>query len=235
MESNLNYLIRQHNGHRVWQFSHADFASLGGRPTGVCVALCANWIRYHSQNDSLANYIGPPKKEYLNTLLAKEMARLNNFFNHPHYDSSKLELFFEMHGIFPLYSSREQTILSYPEAEILEKRAYRKKREIFHKEYQPDIETHITSALIGLSNCYAIITFDTGYRSHTICVWLGRSSDQAGDACLFDANMGEAWFSNRQDFICFFPQYFRKYYKPLGFMDKWQLIPFAPAVPLTQS
>ena len=87
----------------------------------------------------------------------------------------------------------------------------------------------MTSALIGLGNCYAAISFYAGHNGHTICVWLGRSSDQAGDACLFDANMGEVWFSNRQDFIGFFPQYFRKYYKPLGYMDKWYVIPLAPA------
>ncbi|MCW7551524.1 hypothetical protein NX722_02465 [Endozoicomonas gorgoniicola] len=235
MESNLNYLIREYNGHRVWRFSQKDFSSLGGEPAGVCVALCANWIRYHSHNDSLANYIDPEKKEYLNTLLAKEMARLNNFINHRGYDSYWLKLFFEMHGIFPLYSSRESTLLSYPEEEILENIAYSKKREIYHKEYQPDIEAHITSALIGLGNCYAIITFWAGFNAHTICVWLGWYRDQGGDACLFDPNAGEAWFNNRQDFICFFPQYFRKYYKPLGYMDRWQVIPFAPALPLTQS
>ena len=99
----------------------------GGESGGVCVALCANWIRYHSQNDSLANYIGSTKKEYLNTLLVKDMARLNNFFNHQGYSSFRLELFFEMHGIFPLYSSHEQTIPSYPEEEIMEKIDYRKK------------------------------------------------------------------------------------------------------------
>ncbi|MCW7551525.1 YopT-type cysteine protease domain-containing protein [Endozoicomonas gorgoniicola] len=234
---NRNYLIRKYNGRRAWEFSQADFSSLGGQPAGVCVALCANWIRYHSQNDSLANYIGSKKKEYLNTLLAKEMARLNNFMNHQgrRYDNSRLELFFKMHGIFPLYSSREHTILSYPEEEILEKIAYRKKREILHEEYQPDIETQITSALIGLGNCYAIITFYAGYNGHTICVWLGWYRDQGGDACMFDPNLGEAWFSNRQDFICFFPEYFRKCYKPDGLIDKWQVIPLAPALPLTQS
>ena len=232
----IKKLIKQYNGQHVWKFSHGDFASLGGGSGGICVALCANWIRYHSQNDSLANYIGSKQKEYLNILLAKDMACLNNYFNYWGYDSSKLELFFEMHAIYPLYSSHEQTILSYPEEEILEKVASRKKREVIHKEHQPDIETQITSALIGLSNCYAIITFYAGYyTAHTICVWLGRSSDPAGDACMFDANMGEAWFSNRQDFICFFPQYFREFYKSIGYMDKWQVIPLAPALPLTQS
>ncbi|UYM17049.1 hypothetical protein [Endozoicomonas euniceicola] len=161
----LNDLIKQYNGHHVWQFSHLDFASLGGESDGVCVALCANWIRYHSQNDSLANYIGYEQKEYLNTLLAKEMARLNNFINHQGYSHSRLDLFFEMHGIFPLYSSHELTILSYPEEEIVEKIKCRKRRAMFHKGYQPDIETQITSALIGLGNCYAVIHFYAGYNA----------------------------------------------------------------------
>ena len=128
-------LIKHYNGHRVWNFSHSKFASLGGSRKGFCAALCACWIRYHSHNDSLANYIGSEQKNYLKGQLAEYMARLNDFFNtylniqgYGFYEPS-LTLFLKMHGLMPLYSSHDRTVLSFPEEEVLDKLHCRKKKE----------------------------------------------------------------------------------------------------------
>ena len=230
----LQDLIEHHNGHFVWNFSHQEFVFLSGQEKGLCAALCANWIRYHSQNSSLANYfsIGPDKKKYMKKQLARHMARLNDFFNLSG-THERLTLFFQMHGLIPLYSSHERTILSFPEEEVLERVACRKKMQICCKGHDPEIEIEIADSLYELNNCYAVVVFWSPQRNaaHTICAWLGRLYEKPEDACLFDPSYGEMWFSRRQDFIRFFPEFFSQFYKSKGYRGGWFLIPFATASP----
>ena len=222
-------LIKHYNGYHVWNFSHPEFASQGGLKEGVCAALCACWIRYHSHNDSLANYISSEQKTYLNKQLARYMARLNAFLNPKGFHVQALALFFKMHGLIPLYSSHERVVLSFPEKEVREKLSYRKKRMTYYKGYEPQIEARIIHSLIGLGNCYAVILFESARSSHVVSVWLGRLRGKVGDATLFDATLGEIWFSSRQDFIRFFSDFFNTFYKPKGFNYSWAVLPFAPA------
>ena len=223
----LEKLIKRYNGHLVWKFSHDNFYSLVGSREGVCMALCAFWIRYHSHNDSLANYIGSDQRQYLNKQLAKYMVRLNNFFNPKYFDRHAFTLFLQMHGILPLYSSHERTVLSFSGEEVLEKLNYRKDRKTYGSGYNPQIDARIIDSLAGLDNCYAVIILESTRSGHGICVWLGKSYDKIGDACLFDANLGEIWFSNRQYFTRFFPDLFNAWYRFKDYYYGWHVLPYA--------
>ena len=232
---NVHQLIERHNGQLVWSFSQdEDYVLDHLKAANICVPLSAHWIRYHSQNDSLVNHLDPNRDGAVNTGLLQYMSVLRSFLNPDFVGLSyaNLALFLQMHGLLPLYSSYDQTILSFPDGDnspqLLDTLHCRKERFVREKKYNMDIECSITRALKALAHCYACVSFDGSEYGHMTAAWIGGSNQTEGDACYFDPNFGEIWFKRRQDFFAFYPEYYRKRYKGYGFVFGWRVYPCAP-------
>ena len=226
----------QHNGVCTWGFSQANFSTWKHyRTSGICAALSAHWIKYHADDDSLANHLGSGGMGNLVVTKLKEIAK-------DHKDMSKkgaeqkdnIERWLHNHGIRTLHKN---LVKSFPINRNGETKMTSKASSYAKEEMEtggcPNIENDIVNALKKFNTCYVRVNFGSKKTAHAIAVWLGQPTyNSPGDACMFDPNHGEYWFQNKQDFFQFFPGYYRSAYrkKLVNFSHEWEVIPCAKAI-----
>ena len=177
----LGALIRAHNGVQTFDFNQAKATRQAGEPPngGICLSLSCHWIKYHAYDDSLVNHIGGVKDRNGRTLLA--------------FDKGEYKRLIQW----------QRNIISFPNWEM----AYQSW--IRNNKLQIRSDRTITSGLAKLKNELSLIR-SGGYAmliikgqrvtySHAVAAYIGTH-----DACFFDPNYGEFWFSQKSDFFKFF-------------------------------
>lgn len=238
----VNRICRRHGGVTTWTFSQTDVAVYRRifldpkTRMGICAALSAYWIKCHAHDGSLVNELGGGGVGRLNFEKLREIAMLHSHVSVGADDSQQsyeIKLWLQMHDVLPLAGSREVMLDTF--------RFKGKQAQSFPLVATEgsgasiaNIENNIALGLKKFNSCYARVNFGGKVlfkkTSHCVAVWLGQPTHRSqGDALFFDPNYGEFWFENKENFFCFFPEFYRATYlsMPYKFNMSWEVFPCA--------
>lgn len=87
-----------------------------------------------------------------------------------------------------------------------------------------NVAVELAEALKKVNNCYAQVSFGASEgMGHATAVWIAQ------DACFYDPNAGEFYFSNKKDFFKWFEVFYRHSYQgwPCNFNGRYGVSQFA--------
>ncbi len=197
----------------TWSFNQDDIISKGRR--GICAALCAYWIKYHSHDQHLRPVLYDDEGKISNSMV-REICNLQDC-NGPTFscllDTDGARTILDSHdymlrwlstsGIYPLRNMANHTVLRTFDGGI------------FIDAVRTDCCTQshlLVNSLMEYMSCYVYISVNNheifhikkGTSGHALAVWMG---DSKSGVCFFDPNVGEAWFEHRGKFTKFVRDY----------------------------
>ncbi|MBO9480946.1 MULTISPECIES: YopT-type cysteine protease domain-containing protein [Gammaproteobacteria] len=228
--------VSKFNGSCTWHFSQVEnpvagiIGSLPESRRGICEMLAARWIERHAHNSSLASWlstsgsiekndINPSKirqimQQFIVTYTLKSGLILESNSGDVNQESS-IDLWLGRHGILQLRNINYSWAGRY---KFNEEQTRSDIRENMSKgDYARDIAINVQR---DLHNChygnYALIRI-FGFSGHAMAAWIAQ------DACFFDPNFGEFYFSDKNTFINWFPYFFlaSPYSLPIVGLSEW--------------
>ncbi|TQV82665.1 hypothetical protein FKG94_08030 [Exilibacterium tricleocarpae] len=186
---NFGQLLRAHNGVRTFDFNQTIATRQAGAvPSGgICLSLSCHWIKYHAFDDSLVNHIGGVRDNNGRTLLA---------FNQQEYRR---------------VIRWQQSIRLFPDWEMAYRAWVRNNRLHIRSDRKTDMGlAAVRNELSRIRDGYALIIIESQNvsYSHAVAAYIGTQ-----DACFFEPNYGEYWFSHRSDFFDFFHFFSNFFYR----------------------
>ncbi len=208
---------------------------------GVCVSLCAHWIRYHSMDKHLREELHDESARCKFNKYAirrvQSLQEVEPFWlpRSAQYPSTDSELIISWLRAFGLCLQTNITNGDWT-------------RSFYRENYNPNRPPHhaypkhatrlMLGAIMKYISYYLLITVDNLDHSdaysngsgHAFCAWFGQLS--GGDVCFYDPNVGEVWFEQRKHFDLFASKYLN-YFMTMYDYTHWDLLPVArPAFPL---
>ena len=230
MRSTFMDYAQDNEGVVIWCFDQDDI--LGGR-RGVCVSLCAHWIRYHSSDQHLRNHL----------YSEKQPKKVNEF---------KLNNIIAVHDCTELWDKDISPTTAQDKFTMNWLRVFNlhllgdpvtKHSLVSYKDHFADdhvlnncgTQAHLmVNELLKYQSCYVFISlhnFDIAVssgrgRGHALCAWFGNRQK---DVAIFDPNDGEVWFEYKRQFAPFARDYFA-YIMLKRQYSEWELYPLVKPV-----
>ncbi|MFK0573536.1 YopT-type cysteine protease domain-containing protein [Endozoicomonas sp.] len=233
----------QYNGHCTWRFSQGNNPIANIIETdsetagGICEMLSVRWIERHASGSSLASWlsasggsidkndIDPSKIRQLmqlyiagTTLRSGMMAEENSgCFNQTNASIRWLR----EKGILQCRSINFTQVGSNKYTMVQDRRGER--GDMGRKDFATEIAVSIQRDLKSCYGNYAVIGI-YGNGGHAMAAWIGQ------DACFFDPNYGEFYFSDKNAFINWFPFFFKRagYMSSSGLCESYHNIILSP-------
>ena len=209
------------NGSCTWHFSQMENPVAGIIEThpesrgGICQMLAARWIERHAHNSSLASWlstsgsigkndINPSKirqlmQQFIATTTLKSGLMTENNSGKVNQDIST-NLWLESHGIMQCRNIKFSGAGQFKFNQVQKRIGFRE--DMSKRDFARDIAINLQR---DLQNChygnYALISI-LGFHGHAMAAWVAQ------DACFFDPNFGEFYFSDKKAFINWFPFFF---------------------------
>ncbi len=241
MKSKFMDYAQDNEGVVTWCFNQNSILR-GGRG-GLCVSLCAYWIRYHSHNQHLRNHLYDKKQPQkvnefkLNDIIAVHDS--DEFWNTDLTNTKAQDLFtmnwlrvFNLHLLD--HPVTRDTLVSF-------------KDYFTHDDHVLNnccTQAHLmVNELLKYQSCYVFISLhnfdiaaDSGGEAghafsgvgagHALCAWFGQGQN---DVAIFNPNDGEVWFEYKGQFAKFAREYFPYFMLRYRFSE-WELYPLVKPV-----
>ncbi|WP_066014799.1 YopT-type cysteine protease domain-containing protein [Endozoicomonas atrinae] len=232
------------NGSCTWDFSQVEnpvAKIIGTHPEsrgGICQMLSARWIERHAHGSSLASWlstsgsigkknINPSKirqlmQQFIATTTLKSGLMTEQNSGKIDQDAST-NLWLESHGIRQCRNIKFMGAGQFKFNQIQTRSGSRGNmpKGDFAREIAVNIQRDLHNCHYGN---YALIGIQ-GYSGHAIAAWIAQ------DACFFDPNFGEFYFSDKNAFINWFPAFFlaSPYSLPyFGLAESYETFLYAP-------
>ncbi|WP_330925643.1 YopT-type cysteine protease domain-containing protein [Candidatus Sororendozoicomonas aggregata] len=227
---------RQYQGVITWPFDQDCIDS-----RGVCLSLCAHWIRYHSMGKHLSEELydkNDPGKFNQCTIGKIQALQGSELFWIPYNECYAYKHHEHIISWLRAFGLCLQTNITTGDwTRSFYRNNYDSNRPPHHNNatYAASL---MLSAMMKYISCYLLIVVDnlnhfdvnTGGSGHVFCAWFGQLS--GGDVCFFDPNFGEVWFEQRDQFALFAGTYL-EYFMLMNHYTHWDLLPVVkPAFPL---
>ncbi|WP_330925392.1 hypothetical protein [Candidatus Sororendozoicomonas aggregata] len=221
--------IDRTGGKITWDFDQSRL--LNNEERGICMGLCAYWIKHHAQGNHLKNKINDDN-------VINKIKFLQN--DEESFDPDMLTLPNQVDSTTRFLARKGIHLLFDPV----------KKNYIFDSNvFYPNIELYefseqahnMINQFVRFRSCYVLILMhNLGYvedkladdyscSAHVTCLWIGNQQE---DACYFDPNHGEVWFDKRDKFIGFARAFFPGLMMRSRWSD-WALYPLTVAASST--
>ena len=209
------------NGSCTWHFSQVEnpvAGIIGARPEsrgGICQMLAARWIERHAHNSSLASWlsssgsigkndINPSKVRQLMQQFIATTTLQSGLMTESHSggvcQDTATNLWLESHGIMQCRNIKFSGAGQFKFNQVQKRVGFRDGTS--KGDFARDIAINVQR---DLQNChygnYALISI-LGFSGHAMAAWIAQ------DACFFDPNFGEFYFSDKNAFINWFPHFF---------------------------